>query len=417
MERENKTLEYKETLTKSFLKTVSAYANYGTGRIIFGVNDDGVIVGINDLDQLCLNIENSINDNITPHPSYRLTQDHDKHLIILTVEEGLDKPYYYKNKAYCRKDSSSIEVDRIELNRLILEGMNVNYEDLQAQNQDLTFHVLESYFQKQLGIKDFNKDTLITLGLYDYHKGYNKCAELFADKNDCKGIDIMRFGESEDVVLDRRTFEHASLLTLFEKTEEVFSLYYSQEIINGMTRERKYLIPQKAFREALANAIVHRSYDINAHINIAMHPEYITITSPGGLPSGLSEEAYENGNISVLRNPKIGNIFFRLRYIESFGTGIKRIKALYNDSLMKPEFIVTPSTISITLPILKEINLTEDELRIYNILSIHGEMSREEIEKELHVNKSKCIRLLNKLISQQLVEKVGQSSAIKYQLK
>ena len=72
MERENKTLEYKETLTKSFLKTISAYANDGTGRIIFGVNDDGVIVGINDLDQLCLNIENSINDNITPHSPYSL---------------------------------------------------------------------------------------------------------------------------------------------------------------------------------------------------------------------------------------------------------------------------------------------------------------------------------------------------------
>lgn len=417
MEREDKTLEYKETFTKSFLKTVSAYANYGTGRIIFGVSDDGVIVGINDLDQLCLNIENAINDNITPHPPYRLNQDHEKRLIVLTVEEGLDKPYYYKNKAYCRKDSSSIEVDRIELNRLILEGMNLNYEDLQAQNQDLTFHVLASYFQKQLGIKDFNKDTLITLGLYDYHKGFNKCAELFADKNDCKGIDIMRFGESEDVVLDRRTFEHASLLSLFEKTEEVFSLYYSQEIIDGMTRERKYLIPQKAFREALANAIVHRSYNISAHIHIAMYPEYITITSPGGLPTGLSEEAYENGNISVLRNPKIGNIFFRLRYIESFGTGIRRIKALYNDSLIKPEFTVTPSTISITLPILKEFNLTEDELRIYNVLSINGEMSREEIENELHVNKSKCLRLLNQLISQQLVEKTGKSSAIKYKLK
>lgn len=417
MEREDKTLEYKETFTKSFLKTVSAYANYGTGRIIFGVSDDGVIVGINDLDQLCLNIENAINDNITPHPPYRLNQDHEKRLIVLTVEEGLDKPYYYKNKAYCRKDSSSIEVDRIELNRLILEGMNLNYEDLQAQNQDLTFHVLASYFQKQLGIKDFNKDTLITLGLYDYHNGFNKCAELFADKNDCKGIDIMRFGESVDVVLDRRTFEHASLLTLFEKTEEVFSLYYSQEIIDGMTRERKYLIPQKAFREALANAIVHRSYDINAHINIAMYPEYISITSPGALPTGLSKEAYENGNISVLRNPKIGNIFFRLRYIESFGTGIRRIKALYNDSLIKPEFTVTPSTISITLPILKELNLTEDELRIYNVLSINGEMSREEIENELHVNKSKCLRLLNQLISQQLVEKTGKSSAVKYKLK
>ena len=56
-----------------------------------------------------------------------------------------------------------------------------------------------------------------------------------------------------------------------------------------------------------------------------MYENRIEISSPGGLPSELSEEEYLNGQISILRNPIIGNVFFRLKYIEKFGTGILRI--------------------------------------------------------------------------------------------
>lgn len=64
------------------------------------------------------------------------------------------------------------------------------------------------------------------------------------------------------------------------------------------------------------------------------------ISSPGGLPAGISEEEYLNGQISILRNPIIGNVFFRLKYIEKFGTGIMRINHAYRNALIKPSYSV-----------------------------------------------------------------------------
>ena len=61
--KESKTLEFKSGKTSSFLKTVSAYANYGVGTIEFGRQDNGDIKGIDNPDQFCLDIENMINDS------------------------------------------------------------------------------------------------------------------------------------------------------------------------------------------------------------------------------------------------------------------------------------------------------------------------------------------------------------------
>lgn len=65
-------VELKESISKNFLKTVSAYANYSDGEIIFGVNDDGLVVGIDDSANVRLQIENMINDSIIPQPSYNI---------------------------------------------------------------------------------------------------------------------------------------------------------------------------------------------------------------------------------------------------------------------------------------------------------------------------------------------------------
>ena len=70
--RETKSLEFKESITNTFLKTVSAYANYGTGKIQFGIKDDGAIIGIENPREACLSIENKINDTINPIPNFRL---------------------------------------------------------------------------------------------------------------------------------------------------------------------------------------------------------------------------------------------------------------------------------------------------------------------------------------------------------
>lgn len=122
MNREGPSLEYKAAITSSFLKTVSAYANYGRGKIIFGIADDGSPAPLANPIQACLDIENKINDSIEPRPRFSLLPDLQSSIVTLTVEEGLDKPYLYHGKAYCRNDSASAPVDRLALSRLVLEG-------------------------------------------------------------------------------------------------------------------------------------------------------------------------------------------------------------------------------------------------------------------------------------------------------
>ena len=142
--RESKDLEFKESVSNSFLKTVSAYANYGTGKILFGIADNGTVNGLENVNNACLDIENRINNSIDPLPEYTLSIDKNKSIVILTVEEGAYKPYLYNSKAYIRKDTSTIAVDRISFSRLILEGQNLSVEEISASRQDLKFSLLES---------------------------------------------------------------------------------------------------------------------------------------------------------------------------------------------------------------------------------------------------------------------------------
>ncbi|BBM45723.1 ATP-dependent DNA helicase RecG [Leptotrichia trevisanii] len=141
--KENRELELKLIITNTFFKTVSAFANYGSGRIIFGIDDDGKVVGIEDLGETCLNLENKINDNIVPKPNFKFIKNGKNKTITLVIEEELDKPYLYKGKAYKKNDTSTIEVGRLELNRFTLEGMNQYFEKLKSNNQDLKFEALK----------------------------------------------------------------------------------------------------------------------------------------------------------------------------------------------------------------------------------------------------------------------------------
>ena len=124
--RETKILEFKETITNTFLKTVSAFSNYNGGTILFGVNDD--VKGLPDVKQACLDIENKINNSISPQPNYMLELQNNDQTIKLTVKSGLQKPYLYKSKAYKRNDTATIEVDTLEFSRLVFEGKNISFE-------------------------------------------------------------------------------------------------------------------------------------------------------------------------------------------------------------------------------------------------------------------------------------------------
>jgi len=415
--KEMKNLEYKEGITNTFIKTVSAYSNYGSGEIVFGVKDSGEVVGINDPDKACLDIENKINDLIKPKPSFSFSINRNTNVITLFVNEGPFKPYLYKGKAYKRNDTSTIGADQIELKRLVLLGENLYFDELSVDVEGLSFQYLFDVLKKTLNIEGTDMDTLRTLGLYNNQNKYNNAALLLADNNDFPGIDIVRIGSNINEILYRETISKISILEQINRVENVFNNFYRIEEIVDMQRKEKYLIPKAAFRETISNALVHRTWDVNANIRVLMYSDKIEVFSPGGLPMGLSRDEYLNGYISSLRNPIIANVFFRLNIIEMFGTGIRRIKESYFDIKHKPVFETTENSIVTILPsITKKVDLSSDEKIIVELLSYGIRLASSELVNKTGYSKDKIVRLVNLLIEKKYVEKEGLGRGTRYYL-
>ena len=415
--KESKTMEFKADFTKSFLKTVSAFSNYEDGQVIFGIDDSGNAIGIANAEEKRIDIENMINDSISPHPDYIIELNSNEKLIILSVKKGENTPYFYKGKAYKRNDTATIEVDPVELSRLILEGRNICFEETRASEQNLSFDFLEKCLKEKLEIENFNQDTLRTLSLYGNRDGYNKAAELLADKNTAPGIDIAIFGENINTIKKRVTYDRESVLIQYEKALQIFKDYYEYEEITGAVRKTREIIPEVAFREVIANAIVHRTWDIRAHIKVSMFDDRIEISSPGGLPVGINKEEYIAGNLSVVRNSILANVFHRLGLVEIFGTGILRINNIYKDNFVKPVFEVYDNSIKVILPVIKtELDLTNDQKLIYNLLSKVELKSISEIQKNVSFGKSKTLSLLKEMAEQGYVKIKGRGRGTKYHI-
>ena len=413
--KETRKLEYKSEITNNFLKTVSAYANFGTGSIKFGITDNGEIIGIDNPERACLDIENKLNDSIVPKPDFRLSIDKKNNAIELIVYEGRYKPYLYKGKAYRRSDTSTVEVDRVELLRLTREGSNLYFEELPSERKTLTFNYLETKLIEKMGITGLSDDVLHTLGFYTDDGRFNIAAELFSDDNTYYGIDIARFGQTISEILDRETHTGISVLKQYDATVSMYRRYYQYDEIKGIERQTIEIIPEKAFREAVANALVHRTWDINSHIRVFMYSDRIEISSPGGLPKGLSEEGYLNGNISNLRNPILGNIFFRLHYIEMFGTGIRRIMEAYEGYTLKLSFDIFENSIRVTLPLLsKKYSVTPNGQEIMKILESGIEYSGRELAERVGWSKDKTIRTVNYLKDAGYLRANGNGRSTKY---
>ena len=241
----------------------------------------------------------------------------------------------------------------------------------------------------------------------------SNAGELLADENEFTGIEVVRFGNNINTILDRENYGNQSIISQYDNAIAMFEKYYQFEQIKGARRETVYLIPQEAYREAIANALVHRTWDMSANITVFMFEDRIEITSPGGLINGISEEDYMKGGISILRNSIIGNIFLRLNMMERLGTGIRRINEAYKYSDKKPIYDISENTIRITLPVLGIGKLTKDEGLIYQLLK-NRSLSSSAIVEQTGFGKTKVVAILNKLVSKGYLITIGNGRGKKY---
>lgn len=418
---ETNKLELKVELSKSVMNTVCAFANAEGGSIIIGVNDSGAIVGIKDAFKIKGILENQINDLVRPRVDYNLcVLDYDgKKVIEVNVFGGSNPPYAVNGVAYVRKDTSTVSADAHQLQELSLRGKNLTFDQLASSKHDLKFDTLAKYLAESKGIESINDGILITLGLKK-DNAYNIAAELISDVNQdqLNGIDIARFNSDTTTFVDRISLVGISIIEQFYQTVDYMLTYYGPvEVVSGVTRKIVEQYPIEAFREAIANAIVHRDYSIKANIKVLFYDNRVEIISPGSLPQGVDATNYDTKGYSVLRNQVIAQVFSTIDLIEKFGMGYWKIKNTYLRYGKQPRFIFKEKNVEIILPnlIYKDDNLS-DEARLISFLEINGSSSRTDIETYLNISRKRALTLISSMVSKKLLLSQGDGPNRKYTL-
>ena len=436
MQYESERIEYKSQMIDDIYKEVIAFANTDGGVIYLGIDDKGNLIGIDNVDETYTRLTNGIRDAIAPDVTMFVRYVlQDNKVIQIEVAEGSYKPYYLKSKGmkptgvYVRQGASSVQASPDQIRQMIKESDGDNYEDSRSLDQDLTFSAAETAFQRYgvefsiekyrvLGITQNDIFTNLALLLSDQCLHTTKIA-VFKDEFCTEFRDSKEFGGS----VFKQFEDSVTYLALCNRTAST---------IKGVVRTDKKDYPEEAIREALLNAIVHRDYSFSGSIIINVNDSKMEFISLGGLLPGLSTEDIRIG-VSQPRNKKLAEVFHRLRLIESYGTGIRRIFKLYENCPIQPVIEVTANAFKIVLPNMNAcgavaervpeaaekapVAITPQMKTVLDYLAEYGEMTDEDLQELLNIKKTRAYLLARQMNENGLIDIIGRGAAKKYKLK
>ena len=457
---ETSNIDYKialeEKRPKSWLKSVSAFANSKGGIILFGVDDSThELKGLDNIQQVAEKITEIINARILPLPRYEINSftENGKDFLELKIGDGPSTPYYLvidgRKEAFIRSGNQSIPAPEHILNNLILKGKNLTFDALPTDYKinDLSFTLLAATIKEKTNKKfDENKD-FFSLGLANTEKELTNAGLLLSDQNPLKQSKIvctrwkgLNKGIIAEDAIDDKEY-NGSIIALLENADSFIknNSKMSWKVV-GMERQELEEYPITARREAIVNALIHRDYQIlGAEIHIDMFDDRLEITSPGGMFDGSLIQNLEIKNIpSMRRNIVIADIFSRLHYMDRRGSGLSRILESYNDSIQKPKFISDSLSFTVIFPnkgyyktnemdenknivsdsdlffiqLYKSIqntnirNSTINQIRnIFEKMGYNNMFSREDIKNILNIKDTRATNLISLLLDLELIVK------------
>lgn len=420
---ENDTTEFKREVTKDMVKTVVAFSNTRGGRIYIGIDDDGNVVGIEDPDEASRRTVQLISDGVRPDVSGSTLvtpADMDgKHIVEVTVAEGSSKPYYLHDKGpreggvYIRSGTASIPAKEDLIRKMFRQRSAVSYEAMPSMEQDLTFETMSRMFSES-GL-ELGTNQMRSMHMLDGDT-YTNLAYLLSDQ--CTiGIKLARYSdEYRSEFLDRSEVS-GSVLGQAEAAYDFISRHNPlRSRFEGIRRIDVRAFPEKAVREAVVNAVVHRDYSISGSTLVTIYNDSLSVTSLGGLNPDIGVSDIMQG-ISSPRNPNLASVFFRLGMIEVYGTGIPRIMGEYRDNSVPPRFDITNNVFKLTLPMLDMERSDDDGSRaIIDLAYEKGTFTRRDAESATGASRSKVVSLLSRLVSEGKLEVVGNGRSTRYRL-
>ena len=418
MNFETENIEFKAQFTEVIYKEVIAFANTDGGVVFVGIDNNGNAVGLADVDQEYTRITNGIRDAIVPDVTMFVRFSiQDNRVVRIAVSEGSNKPYYLKGKGlkpngvYVRQGTSSVPASPAQIRQMIKESDGDAFEEMRSMEQNLSFEAAANAFEKY-GVP-FGKEKYRALGITQKNDELFTNLALIISDQCAHTTKVAVFGDDSNT-----TFKEfgGSIFAQLEDTFDYLMLCNrTKASFKGLERIEKQDYPEEALREALLNAVVHRDYSYSGSIIINVNDERIEFISIGGLLPGLSTDDIRIG-ISQPRNKNLAEMFHRLRLIESYGTGIRRIYKLYENCPVQPVIEATTNAFKMVLPNMNAMTaaapnqsspVTAQMQKVLDYTSAHGHITDEEVQSLLGIKKTRAFELMKQMRNMGLVQRVG----------
>lgn len=390
-----------EKRPKSWLKSISAFSNGSGGSLFFGIDDKGVVRGVDDVQHVCEIISCKVRDYMDPLPDVEMIpQNIDGHHIIqLKVNAGSYTPYYYvgdgQRMAFVRVGDESVPATAEQMVRLVLKGSNKTFDSLHTafKMEDFSFTILANTFKTRTN-QEWNKKFLLSFGLVTGTGFLTNAGALFADDSPLwqSRLYCTRWnGITKGDAINDAEFTGNVLMLLRESMNFVKSNTKKgwEKLPNGRKNKPEYA--ERAILETMVNHFIHRDYTVvGGEVHLDIYDNYLVVTSPGGMYNGALIQNLDIADVSSeRRNPILANVMAQLDYMEKRGSGLSRIcnetKALegYNEAL-KPKFKSTPTQFQTIIFASSDTQNTEENV---------GDMS----EIKLTDRQTKIIHLIKKV--------------------
>ncbi|AVI94952.1 putative Transcriptional regulator [Oenococcus oeni] len=227
----------------------------------------------------------------------------------IEVKANQDQAYALDDRFYIRNNSESVPASPDRVKKMLAKRKLDQFDKSQSEQQDLTFNYLKELFKKQ-NINFKPKE----LGFYSVNnQTFSNTAFLMSDQNNYqvkiavfKGITVTQFKDRKEISgsTPKQIDESLSFINLNNPL--------SSKISGQGQRADQKSYPTIAIREAVVNALSHRSYFSKSPVQIEIYDDRLTIMSPGPLPGGLNKEAVLSG-ITRIRNYGITQILYHLK--------------------------------------------------------------------------------------------------------
>jgi ATP-dependent DNA helicase RecG len=400
-------IEFKESYSDSLGKEICAFANANGGRIILGITDKGEIMGINITNRMKSQMQDTARNL---DPKLEVSIEEAGKILIVNVPEGPNKPYSTGGKFYMRHGTNSQQLSRDEIREffqkegLVLFDEKLNYDfDMKKDFNSEAYKIFlrESRINTSLGTTEILNNLSLMKGNVTKNAGVLLfCGNVFKFFASATITCALFQGTSKVIILDKKEFEADAYSNFTGAMNYLKSKLNSELIITSGIREENLELPEKALREALLNAMVHRDYLKGANIQVHIFSDRVEITNPGGLVKGIRYE--DLGKKSASRNNLLFGVMQRMGLVERIGSGIGRMREqMKKYGLSEPEIETDENWFTITF------RRQEAKGRLVEKFGEGSEKSSEKILELIRQNKSISAKEISSIlkISDRAVEK------------